>query len=124
MITLTNAKLVNSILGGTATVSYDKLVLDQIRYITSGSKTITANVRITSSTEVNMQPITGSLKIELGLSQLTIEVGQLDFYRQVSLSAGQVTTIAALVTDSQNALENGLISVGVIDGTQTTGTLI
>ena len=123
MITLTNPKLVNSILGGTATVAYDKFVLDQIRYITTGSGTVTANVRITSTSQPNMQAIQGSLKIELATSLLTIEVAQLDFFRQITLTAGQVSSISALIIDAQNALENGLVTVGVVAGTQSTGTL-
>jgi len=124
MITLTNPKLVNSVLGGTNTVAYDKMVLDQIRYITTGTKTITANVKITSTSEPNMQPINGSLSVELGSGVLTIEVQQLDFYRQITLTAGQNTAVTALVTDAQDALEAGLLTVGVVDGVQETGSLL
>jgi len=124
MITLTNPKLVNSVLGGTNTVAYDKMVLDQIRYITTGTKTVTANVKITSTSEPNMQPINGSLSIELGSGVLTIEVQQLDFYRKINLTAGQNTAVTALVTDAQDALEAGLLTVGVVDGVQETGSLL
>lgn len=123
MITLTNPKLVNSVLGGTNTVAYDKFVLDQIRYITTGSGTVTANVRITSTAQPNMQPIQGSLKIELASSLLTIEVAQLDFFRQITLNAGQVSAISTLIVNAQNALEAGLVTVGVVAGVQETGTL-
>ena len=124
MITLTNPKLVNSVLGGEDTVAYDKMVLDQIRYITSGSKVVTANVRITSTTQPSMQEINGSLKIEIGTSTLTIEVAQLDFKSRLTLTGGQVTSITNLITNAQDALENGLITVGVVDGTQATGSLL
>ena len=124
MITLTNPSLVNSVLGGEDTVAYDKMVLDQIRYITSGSKEVTANVRITSTTQPSMQEINGSLKIEIGTSTLTIEVAQLDFKSRLTLTGGQVTSITNLITNAQDALENGLITVGVVDGTQATGSLL
>jgi len=124
MITLSNAIPVKTVLGGTSTVNYDKMVLDQIRYITTGGKVITANVRVTSTADPNMQEINGSLKIDVASSLLTIEVAQLDFYRKVTLTGPQVASITALITNAQDALESGLISVGVAAGTQQTGTLL
>jgi len=120
MITLTNAPLVNSVLGGIATVEYDKLTLasithDPITMITN------ARIRITSTAEPTMQAVYGSLIINTATAVLTIEVQQLDFYRQITLTGPQNTTAQLFITDTQNVLENGLISLGVIDGTQANG---
>jgi hypothetical protein len=50
-----------------------------------------------------------------------VEVAQLDFYRQVQLNVGQVNSVNTIITNAQNALEAGLVSLGVIAGAQTTG---
>ena len=118
MITLTNPQLVKSVLGGTDTVGYDKLVLSPITY-NPQTLGLSANVRITSTSVPTMQQISGSLEIQG--NTLTVEVAQLDFYRKITLTGGQVAAIQTLIRDAQNALEAGLITVGVVAGIQAVG---
>lgn len=122
MITLTTPPQINSVLGGDAPVGYNKLVigpftLDPVT-LSTGVRGI---VRLTSTASPTMQPITGTLTINASTGLLTIEVGQLDFYRQIQLSGGQLTSVQTIITNAQNALESGLVSLGVIAGVQGTG---
>lgn len=120
MITLTSPPAVNSILGGAGTVSYDRFVLQTITYDTV-NLTVNAVIRITSTTNPDMQAITGRLVIQIASAKLEIQVEQLDFYRRITLTGPQNTSIETLIRNAQNAIENGLITVGVIAGTQATG---
>ena len=120
MITLSNPLSVNSVLGGSDMVSYDKLVLTRITYNVETMK-IDAIVRITSTAQPDMQPIRGSLVIDTAAAKLAIEVPQFDFYRQKPLTGPQNTAVQGFITNAQDTLESGLISVNVIDGTQAAG---
>lgn len=120
MITLTNPTLINTVLGGTAQVGYDKFVLSSIIY-DPVAMALRSTVRITVSAQPNMQPITGSLSVNCATAVLTIEVPQLDFYRQITLTGPQNDTVMTQIRNAQNALEAGLVSLGVVLGTQATG---
>lgn len=122
MITLTTPPEINSVLGGTAPVAYNKLVLGPFTLdpVTLASG-VRGTVRLTSTGSPTMQPITGNLFINASTGVLTIEVAQLDFYRQIQLSGAQLTSVQNIITNAQNSLEAGLVSLGVIAGTQSTG---
>lgn len=121
MIILTTNSQINSVLGGNVPVAYDKLILSQIVF-DPRQASVQGTLALSSTSEPDMQDITGSLNIDVALSRLRIAVQQLDFYRQVTLTADQKTAVRAIINSSQDALESGLISLGVIDGVQTTGT--
>lgn len=118
MITLTAPPTVNTVLGGVALVSYDKLVITPF-VLDPVTGTVTGSVRMTSTANSAMQPLTGTLRIASGV--LTVEISQVDFFRQIQLSVGQINSVNAIITNAQNALEAGLVSLGVVAGTQTTG---
>jgi hypothetical protein len=120
MITLTTAPEINSILGGNAPVPYNKLVLGPFTLDPVGGA-VNGTLRLTSTTSPQMQAIRGTLTINIAQNTLTVEVAQLDFYRQVQLNVGQVNSVNTIITNAQNALEAGLVSLGVIAGAQTTG---
>lgn len=120
MIILTIPPVVNSILGGDSSIEYDHLVLSSIA-INPLTLLVTANLRLTSTSNPEMQEITGTLRIENSSGVLTVEVGKLDFYRRVQLSGAQITSVNTIISNAQNALESGLISLGVIGGTQSPG---
>lgn len=121
MVTLTTPPAINSVLGGNAPVTFDKLVLSQISFNpVSGS--LTAAIQLTSTGAPAMKAMGGSLTIDVATAILTVEVGQLDFFRQVALTGPQSTFIMDnVIRASQNTLESGLISLGVIAGIQTSG---
>ena len=120
MITLTTPPQINSVLGSTTTVGYDKLVIGPFTLNPVGS-TITGSVRLTSTANAQMQPILGSLTISVPNGLLTVEVVQLDFARQIQLNAGQINSVNTIIANAQNALESGLISLGIMAGTQSGG---
>jgi hypothetical protein len=120
MITLTDPALVKAVLGGTATVGYDKFVLNQITYDTV-AQSITSQIRITSTAQPEMQAINGRLTITCATARLEIQVDSLDFYRRIALTGPQNTSVQNQIRDAQNALESGLITLAVVAGVQTTG---
>ena len=120
MITLTNPTLINSILGGTATVAFDVLRLSQITHTTEPEK-VNAVVEITSTADPGMSALRGTLTIDSVSGALAIEVPQLDFRRQITITEAQKNFMAGLVNDAQDALEAGLITVNVVDGVQASG---
>ena len=68
-----------------------------------------------------MQPIVGRLSIDVPTAKLEIEVKQLDFYRRVTLTGPQNNAVLGYIQSAQNNLENGLVSLLLVDGVQTTG---
>lgn len=120
MITLTTPDQINSVLGGNAPVSYDKLVIAPFT-MNGVDQTINAVLRLTSTSSPTMQPIMGSLRVNVPASELIIEVSQLDFYRRITLTGPQNTNILNQIEAAQAQIENGLISLGVIAGIRSAG---
>jgi len=119
-ITLTTPAQINSVLGGNVLIGYDHVVLTPIT-INQVTNTLSASVRLTSSANPEMDVISGNLNINTGAGTLIFTVEQLDMVRKMQLSAPQITAVLGIMSDAQDALENGLINISVIDGTQTTG---
>ena len=120
MITLTIPTPVNSVLGAATTVSYDHLVLSPLTHDPM-ALTITGTIRLTSTANPDMQAITGSLVVNASTGKMELSVPQLDFFRRITLSPAQIAAVNTMITNAQNAVEAGLVSMGVIAGTQTTG---
>lgn len=120
MIALTTPAQINSVLGGNVPVGYDHLVVSPFT-MSPTDRTITGTLRLTSTAVTTMPVITGSLSILLGPATMEVRVEQLDFYRKLQLSGAQIATVQGWVTNAQNAIESGLVAVGVIAGTQGTG---
>lgn len=120
MITLTTPAQINSVLGGNTPVSYDHLVISPLTYDIA-ALTILATIKISSSSNPTMQAILGRLTVNASTGFLEVEVQQLDFYRRIQMSAGQITSVQTMINNAQNAVEAGLVSMGVISGVQSTG---
>lgn len=120
MITLTTPTEINSVLGGNVPVAYNKLVLAPFTMDPVG-QTITGTVRLMATGAPTMQPITGRFTISVPAAEFVIEVPQLDFLRRLVLSSPQNTAVLNQIATAQNAIENGLVSLGVIAGTQSAG---
>jgi hypothetical protein len=120
MITLTTAPQINSVLGGTVPVQFDRLVLSPLNF-EAVAQTISGTVRLSSTAAPDMAPITGRLWVDVKAGVLEVEVGQIDFYRRIKLNAGQITAVQALISTAQTSVEQGLVSLGIIAGTQTAG---
>ena len=117
MITLTTPAQINSVLGGATTVTYDHLVLSPVSHDPQ-ALTITGTIRLTSTASPE---ITGSLTVNAATGKLEVSVQQLDFYRRVTLSPAEITAVRTMITNAQNAVEAGLVGMGMIAGAQATG---
>jgi hypothetical protein len=123
MITLTNPKTVNNVLGGTATVAYDKFVATSITYDILNKK-INGTVRVTCTADSAQTPLYGTFVIapQAAPAILQVDIPNVPFFRIINLSATQQTTVNGWFTSDQNTIEAGFISIGAILGTQTSGT--
>lgn len=120
MITLTTPASINSVLGGNVPVAYNHLVISPVTHDPM-ALTITGTIRMTSTTAPDMQPITGSLNVNASTGKLDVSVPQLDFYRRITMDAPTIQVVRDMINAAQNAVEAGLVGMGVIAGTQTTG---
>jgi hypothetical protein len=120
MITLTTPPSVNSVLGGISPVGYNHLIVAPFT-MDPMTLLITGSVRLTATSAPTMQAIIGRLTINASTGVLEVEVTQLDFYRRIQLSGAQITSVTNIIQNAQNALENGLVSLGIMAGVQSTG---
>ena len=120
MITLTIPAQINSVLGGSVLVDYEKQVIAPFTFDPI-MQTVSGRLKLTSTSNPDMQEITGSLSIDCARALLIVEVAQLDFYKRVAMTGPQNTAALTIIANAQNALEAGLVSLGVIAGTQTAG---
>jgi hypothetical protein len=122
MIILTNPLSVPVSFGSSTTATYDKIRIVQITSDPLGQQ-IQALVQLLSSTNPNLAVIRGSLIINLtgATPSVVLQCASLGFTFSDNLTAGQVTTIQGWITTMQNNLEAGIISLGAIAGTQSTG---
>lgn len=118
MITLTTPQQIESVLGSSATTAYDKCVLSPINF-NPVSGLIAANVRLTSIADPNAQALVGTLNITLSTGELVLTLGPITT-RKI-LTAGQITSAQNIINTAQNQLESGLVSLGVVVGTQSAG---
>jgi hypothetical protein len=121
MITLTTPKAVATVLGGSTTVNYDKLVMMNATYDIIALR-ISGQLKLVCSADGSQQPIFGTYTIDAAAQTVTVSFPQLPFQRTIVLTAGQVTTVDGWISGAQNQLEAGLINVGEIAGTQSSGT--
>ncbi len=119
-ITLTTAPQINTILGGNTLVSYDHVVLSPMSF-NQESGIITANVRLTASAEPTMDVIQGNVRIDTSAGNLVFVVEQLDIVKKMALSGGQIAAARSIMSDAADALESGIIALGIAEGTQSTG---
>jgi hypothetical protein len=120
MITLTTPITVRSQLGSATTINYEKAVIgpfsmDPVR------QTMQGTVTLTSTSTPTAEPIVGTFRASVPGSELVISVPQLNVTRRVVTSGAQNTAMLGQIQNAQNAIESGLISVGHIAGTQSTG---
>ena len=120
MITLTTPHALRVVLGGATTVGYDKMVVDSVQH-NPVQRSIRSQIRLTATTDPDMPPVQGRCDIDLPTAKLLFEIDQLDIRIVSPLTAGQVTAAQGWIDDSQKSLEDGLISIGAIDGTRSAG---
>lgn len=120
MITLTTPPQVNSVLGSAASTAYDRFVLSNITY-SPRNKTLTATIELVVSVDAQMSAISGSMTADINTKYLQISVPQLDFFRRILMTNPQLTTIQTWIDAAQAQVESGLVTLGLIAGTQAAG---
>lgn len=121
MIILTTPKAVSTVLGGSTTVNYDKIVLMQATYDVINQQ-IAGQLKLVCSSDGSQQPLLGSYIIDAAAQTVTVSFSQLPFQRTIVLTAAQVSTVQGWISAAQNQIEQGLINVGEIAGAQSSGT--
>jgi|ERR1017187_5967029 hypothetical protein len=123
MIILTTPLQVPTVLGSATTVGYNKLRVVSIT-LDPVSLTINAQVQLMVSTIITQPMIYGSLSIiATGATPVCVlQVPNLNFNATVTLAGANLTTVQGWITGMQNSIEQGLISIAEVAGTQSTGT--
>lgn len=120
MITLTAPHLVRSVLGGSTTTPYDKAVFSSIS-IDVQTRRIECNVQISSTAIPDMPAVSGRLSINVLSALLELDLNKLGIHRRITLSAGQQAAIQTIINNTQGSLESGVVTLGIIEGTQSVG---
>lgn len=121
MITLTNVRPVTTVLGSASQTNYDRLDVISI-FMDVVNKNISGTCQLLSSGSPQAKPIPGTYSIPTsGSAVLDVEVPSLPFYATIPLTSPQQATVQGWIASTQNLIESGLVSVGVVAGTQAAG---
>lgn len=122
MITLTTPLQITSVIGSSTTIGYNKLRVVQI-LSDPLTLTINASVQILVSNTPTAPIIDGTLSIVAtgGSPQAILTIPNIDSFASVSLAGANLTTVQGWITSLQNSIENGLVSVALVAGTQSSG---
>ena len=121
MITLTpNPPQVTTVLGAAGKVVYDKLVLTQIVYDTKRG-TINGLLEVTAPLSLDSPAIPGRWTIGIGGQVLEVDIERLNYFQRVKLDAGAQAVVASYIANAQNAIEQGMLALGALAGTQKSG---
>jgi hypothetical protein len=122
MITLTTPPAIATQLGATSSSSYAKLRIMDI-LADPVTQAITASIQLIDTANANLPMLTGSLTIitQGNSPMVSISVPALNLSSDVPLTSGAQTTVQGWITALQNNIEAGLVSLGLIAGTQSTG---
>jgi hypothetical protein len=123
MITLTEPKVVNSVLGSTDpahAINYDRMVFSPMNFDPIG-KRISGSVVLRSTASGDMQPIAGTFNLDVNTGLLQMEIRDVGFYQRRALNSGQITALQNVLNNTQRDIEQGFITVGAIAGTWSIG---
>lgn len=121
MITLTVPPTRLSQIGGTGTVDYEKALLSPIN-INPLEQSISGQVVLQSTSATTAVDLRGTFNITISPPSLDVTFGSVDVVPiKMTLSGAQTTVVQGIIDDAQDALETGMINLGIFDGIQTTG---
>jgi hypothetical protein len=122
MITLTTPPTIATQLGAVSSASYAKLRIMEI-LADPVTQAVTASIQLIDTGNANLPMLTGSLTIvtQGNSPMVSISVPALNLSSDQPLTAAQQTTVQGWITALQNNIEAGLVSLGLIAGTQSTG---
>jgi len=117
MITLTNPLEILGVIGGTAKVGYESMVITLLS-VNTVQDSATGQVELRSSV-VNRPPIRGTVRILTNVDpSITIEFESLGFFKKIAISGAQRTTVSAVFQALKADVEKGLVNLGLADGVQ------
>jgi hypothetical protein len=122
MITLTTPPTIATQLGATSSSSYAKMrIMDIIA--DPVTQAITASIQLIDTANTNLPMLIGSLSIMTQGNSPSVEIAvpALNLSNVVPLTSAEQTTVQGWITALQNNIEAGLVSLGLIAGTQSTG---
>lgn len=119
MITLTNPIPVTTVLGSTGKTNYDRLILSMFTYDLA-AKNISGHCSLTASGNANAAPIQGTFNIPSS-GTVTVTIPSLPFYASIVLTAPQTAVVLGWMASGQNAIEAGLVAIGLAAGLQSAG---
>lgn len=119
MITLTTPIQIPNSLGAATTTPYNKL---RVRSISVDPVTLflNATIELMDSSDTTQPTINGTLVID-SVGHVIIELPNINFFRTVTVSGAALNVVQGWMTTLQNSIESGLVSQGLVAGTQTTG---
>ena len=117
MINLTNPLEILGVIGGTAKVGYQSMVITSLS-VDTVQDSATGQVELRSSVP-NRPPIQGRIQILTNVDpSVTIEFQSLGFFKKIAISGAQRTTISNVFQALKADVEKGLVTLGLADGVQ------
>lgn len=117
MITLTNPFKILDVLGGLATVDYETVVIVSLNVDTERDSA-TGRLELRSSA-LSRPNVPGSLRILTNVDpSIVVEFPDLGYFKKVSLSGAQASTVSSVLQAFQADVESGLVSLGLVAGVQ------
>lgn len=120
MITLTTPHAIRTVLGGTAAINFDKVVIAPMTF-DGVSQTINGTIRVSSSASPTEPPVMGTFSASVPGAQLLFEIPVLDIRKRVQLDSNLNTALLAQIEVVQQQIENGLLAMGLISGVRSPG---
>jgi len=125
MITLTAPVVLNSKVGGSGTVAFDKLYLDDLRIKRkSGGPVVVGSAYLVSSANPKVQPLQGTIEINrlLNVFRFTPPSGSGFVEKPIDLDTQQKQDAAdALIVIAPDAFEEALVTNGIVAGVFSSG---
>lgn len=120
MIALTDSSPVSSVIGGQGKTGYDRLTINSCTFSANIPPDVLGAIVVTASNVPDAPPLLGTVRINPGgATTLAIAVPGLQAYPPViNLSSEQNDQLAKISAEARAALEQILIDVGVVSGTQ------
>jgi len=122
MITLTTPPTIATQLGAASTASYAKMRVTSIMS-DPVAQSVSATIQLIDTANTNLPMLFGTLTIATqgNSPSVSISVPQLSLANNMPLNASQQSAVQGWITTLQNNIEAGLVALGMIAGTQSTG---
>lgn len=121
MITLTTPAQLATVLGGTTKTNYDRFEITAIAYDLI-AQSVSGMCRLVCSGNASAAPVPGSFFIPVANGLLmTVSLPTLPFLASITLTPAEQVAVQGWITAAQNTVEQGIVAVGAVTGTQASG---